>query len=95
MDNASISVLTFEFETNMDKALENVKNQLDNVSLPSSCSSPSITRVDLNGDAIATLALYGEDIDTLTKEAKDLKQKKQEIKLWQIWAKNITWLVIQ
>lgn len=62
MDNASILVLQFDYGTNIDDKTNEVKENIDNASLPSECTY-EITKVDLNATAVSTLSMYSTNED--------------------------------
>ena len=75
LDNGGAVAIFFEFDVNIEKKLEEVKSKVDNLELPDECSEIKISNFDLNGDAIATIALYDNDIDTLSADALKLKNE--------------------
>lgn len=63
LDNASVVIVTFEYETNIDKKTAEIEKKLQSLSLPTGANNPQITTVDLNSGAVASIALYRDDSD--------------------------------
>ena len=79
MDNGGAIAIFFDYDVVAKDRIEEVKEKLDAVDLPSGVSEIKVQQFDLNGDAIATLALYGKDIDILKEDAKALSSRISNI----------------
>ena len=76
LENASVAILSFEYETNLDTTSDDILDRIKGLSLPSSCYEPTITNVDFNASALATISfsVNSSDMDETIKEASNLQQ---------------------
>lgn len=80
-DNVSIAILTFDYGTDIDEKIDIVADTLKTVTFPEACNEPSFIKVDMNGTATATVAVYSADgdVDALTANADKLATKLRAI----------------
>ncbi|MCM1194755.1 MAG: efflux RND transporter permease subunit, partial [Firmicutes bacterium] len=85
-DNVSVSILTFDYGTDIDVKISAIEDAFDNVTLPSACQKPSFVKIDMNGTAAATLTVYKQklnltedDLSDLAKDADALATKLRAI----------------
>ncbi len=70
-DNVSVAILTFDYGTDIDEKISDIEDAFASVSLPEGCQTPAYTKIDMNGTATATVALYNSanDLDALAADA--------------------------
>lgn len=61
-ENASSVVLEFTYETDMDKAEEEVKEVLGQLSLPDGVNDPSVSRISLNAFPVISISLANDEL---------------------------------
>jgi len=72
MENASSIIIEFDFGQNMDKAMTNVREAVDAVSLPSGAQEPAISKFSVNSFPVISLsASGGKDLEELTRLVND------------------------
>ena len=69
LDNGGAVAIFFDYDVDAKDKIDEVKEKIDAINFPSGVSDIKVQQFDLNGDAIATLALYGKDIETLSNDA--------------------------
>ena len=76
-DNASVAVLTFDYGTDLDEKIAAIEDAFQSVTFPEGCQSPSYIKIDMNGTATATVAIYNAagNTDALIADAKQLSAK--------------------
>ena len=79
LDNGGAVAVFFDYDVDAKDKIDEVKEKLNSLTLPSGASDISVQQFDLNGDAIATLALYGKDIDILKDDANLLASRISNI----------------
>lgn len=57
-DNVSVAILTFPYGTDIDKKIDTIEDALKSVTFPDGCEEPSFVKIDMNGTATATVAMY-------------------------------------
>ncbi len=80
-DNVSVSILTFDYGVDLDKKIDAIEDTFKTVSFPQGCGEPSFVKIDMNGTAAATVAIYNDnnDLDVLARDAKVLTEKLRAI----------------
>lgn len=80
-DNVSVAILTFDYGTDIDEKIDVVEDTLKTVSFPDGCYRPSYLKIDMNGTATATIAVFDNqnDSDLLTQQANALATKLRAI----------------
>ena len=79
LDNGGAIAIFFDYDVNPKDKINEVKDKLNGLILPSGVSDIKVEQFDLNGDAIATLAVYGKDIDILKEDANKLASRLANI----------------
>ena len=79
LDNGGAIAIFFDYDVDAKDKIEEVKDKIDMIEFPSGVSDIKVQQFDLNGDAIATLALYGKDIETLQADANKLASRISNI----------------
>ncbi len=76
-DNVAVAVLTFDYGTDIDEKISAIEDSFDSVAFPDGCEEPDFVKIDMNGTATATVALYNSsgDVETLTADAESLAAK--------------------
>ncbi len=76
-DNVSVSVLTFDYGTDIDEKISAIEDAFESVSFPDGCQTPSFIKIDMNGTATATIAVYNAsgDAEALAADAEALSAK--------------------
>ena len=72
LDNGGAVAIFFDYDVDAKDKVDEVRDKLSLLTLPSGVSDIKVQQFDLNGDAIATLAVYGKDIDILKEDASKL-----------------------
>ena len=72
LDNGGAVAIFFDYDVDAKDKLDEVRNKINALALPSGVSDIKVQQFDLNGDAIATLAVYGKDIEILKEDANKL-----------------------
>lgn len=80
-DNVSVAILTFPYGTNIDDKIDAIEDTLKTVSFPDGCEDPSFVKIDMNGTATATIAMYNPNSDgeALKRDAENLATKLRAI----------------
>lgn len=70
MENASSIIIQYTYETDMDKAEDEVQTILSELSLPEGVETPSVSRISLNAFPVVSLSLSNENLslEQLTKQ---------------------------
>ncbi|PZD97051.1 AcrB/AcrD/AcrF family protein [Paenibacillus sambharensis] len=73
MENVSAITVQFDYGTNMDKAEQNISNEIKDIALPGGVDSPSISRLSINAFPILSLSVSSKDgsLEDLTKLVED------------------------
>lgn len=76
-DNVSVSVLTFDYGTDIDEKISAIEDAFDSVTFPDGCEEPDYIKIDMNGTATATISVYNAkgNVDELTADANALTAK--------------------
>ena len=72
LDNGGAVAIFFDYDVDAKDKIDEVRDKLSSLTLPSGVSDIKVQQFDLNGDAIATLAVYGKDIEILKEDASRL-----------------------
>lgn len=77
LDNVSVVILSFEYETNLDDKKAEINEIIDKLNLPSVCYNPEIVEVDFNSSALASIVITNDDdnLDNIKKVASNLKKE--------------------
>lgn len=76
IENATMVAITFDYGTDVDKKTDEIKDKLALVSFPDSCYDPIFTKIDFNGNAVATVTVYNDgDEEECYSDAKALREK--------------------
>ncbi|RJX40704.1 efflux RND transporter permease subunit [Paenibacillus pinisoli] len=69
-ENASSVVIEYTYETDMEKAADEVKSILTEMSLPEGVQTPSVSRISMNAFPVLSLSLSNDslELDQLTKQ---------------------------
>jgi len=80
-NNVSVSILTFDYGTDVDKKIDAIEDVFKTVVFPQGCNDPMFVKIDMNGTAAATLSVYNEenDLELLAKDAEKLATKLRAI----------------
>lgn len=80
-DNVSVSILTFDYGTDIDDKIDAIEDVLKTVTLPQGANDPIFVKVDMNGTAAATLSVYNDsdDLELLAKDADKMATKLRAI----------------
>ena len=62
-DNVSVAVLTFDYGTDLDEKIAAIEDAFGSVTFPDGCQSPDYIKIDMNGTATATIAIYAAASD--------------------------------
>ncbi len=76
-DNVSVSVLTFDYGTDIDDKIAVIEDAFESVAFPDGCEAPDYIKIDMNGTATATISVYNAagNLDALTTDAEALTAK--------------------
>ncbi len=76
-DNVSVCVLTFDYGTDIDEKIASIEDAFESVTFPDGAEEPDYIKIDMNGTATATVALYNAagNLDALTADAEALTAK--------------------
>ncbi len=61
IENASIAVVMFDYDTDLDKKMAEIEDKFKLVQFPSACYDPIYLQVDFNGLAVATVTVCNPD----------------------------------
>ncbi len=76
IENACISAVVFDYDTDIDAKISELRDKFALVTFPSACYDPIYTKLDFNGMAVATVSLYNTtDVSIAYKDADALKEK--------------------
>lgn len=76
IEHASIALILFDYGTDLDKKINEIKDKFSMVMFPENCYDPVYTQVDFNGMAVATVSICNEDdVEQSYEDAKLLKEK--------------------
>ena len=76
IENATMAAIQFEYGTDVDKKTDEIKDKLALVSFPDSCYDPIYTKIDFNGNAVATVTVYNDnDEEQAYADAKAIREK--------------------
>lgn len=80
-DNVSIAILTFDYGTDIDEKIDFIEDTLKTVDFPGGCNDPAFIKIDMNGTATATIAVYNAegDVDALAANANALATRMRAI----------------
>ncbi len=80
-DNVSVAIVTFDYGTDIEVKSDVIEDKLKTVTFPDGCNEPAIVKIDINGTATATVAVYSADgnVDVLKQNAQALAQKFRAI----------------
>ncbi|MFD9628930.1 efflux RND transporter permease subunit [Peribacillus muralis] len=80
MANVSSVQLQYDYDTNMDDAVKDVKEALEKLELPEGVDDPSVSKLELNAFPVAALSVTDKDSDlpALTKNVEDVLVPKLE-----------------
>lgn len=80
-DNVSVAILTFDYGTDIDGKIDTIEDTLKTVTFPDGCNAPAFVKIDMNGTATATAAVFSsnENADALTQNAERLATKLRAI----------------
>lgn len=72
-ENMSMVIVQFEFGTNLDKAMTDMRDKVAQVksALPEDVSDPTVMSIDLDAMPVVMIALRGSDLSTLQSIAED------------------------
>lgn len=72
-ENLSMLILEFDYETDMDEAMTNLRDKVDQVKsqLPDDASDPTVMSIDVDSMPVIQVALQGDDLATLQSFAED------------------------
>ncbi len=76
IENASALAITFEYGTDVDKKIAELKEKFALASLPSSCLDPIYSKIDFNGLAVSTIAVTSENGDEIAYKDADKLRKR-------------------
>jgi len=77
IENASVVVAYFDYDTSLDEKKTEIKDLISKLSLPSVCYEPTISSVDFNASSVATISFVSDSDDTeKLKEASAALEKK-------------------
>lgn len=65
IENASIVILDFEFDTNLNEKMNEIKDALSKIKLPTNCEEPTISMVDFNASAVVNIFLDNAAINKI------------------------------
>ncbi|MCR2805105.1 efflux RND transporter permease subunit [Paenibacillus soyae] len=73
MENASSIIIEYTYETDMEKAADEVKNVLADLTFPEGVQNPGVSRISFNAFPVLSLSLSNDQLDLaqLTKQATD------------------------
>ena len=80
-DNVSVAILTFPYGTDLDAKIDTIEDTLKTASFPDGCEEPAFIKIDMNGTATATIAMYnpGGNGEMLKQDAEALATKLRAI----------------
>lgn len=64
MDNAAALFFYFDYGVDLEAKSDEIRACIAKLELPAECAEPTLTTVDLNASAVATIAVWREDDDT-------------------------------
>ena len=64
MDNAAALFFYFDYGVDLEEKSDEIRACIAKLELPAECAEPTLTTVDLNASAVATIAVWREDDDT-------------------------------
>lgn len=76
LDNASAVVMQFNYGVDVKDKIADIEDCLDKITFPSGCEKPTISMMDLNSDAVASVSVYRTDND-FEKTLEDAKKLKE------------------
>ena len=80
-DNVSVAILTFPYGTDIDAKIDTIEDTLKTSNFPDGCEEPTFIKIDMNGTATATIAMYNPDGngEMLKQDAETLATKLRAI----------------